>query len=98
MFLLFNAVRCSFQVPAIIGVSFNLVDVRDVAEAHLAVMENPNAEGRYLASGTTLWMKDLVKHWHERYPQYKALMGGVPTLGAKTDHLSLSLSQCSLVS
>lgn len=39
--------------PAIISIAFPIVDVRDVAKAHILAMENPTASGRYLlASGS----------------------------------------------
>lgn len=38
------------QSPAIIDISFPVVDVRDVARAHVKAMETPSASGRYLVS------------------------------------------------
>lgn len=38
------------QAPAIIDMSFPIVDVRDVAKAHILAMETPEAHGRYLTS------------------------------------------------
>jgi len=38
------------EYPGIIQLSFALVDVRDVATAHIRAMENPDASGRYLTS------------------------------------------------
>ena len=38
------------QAPAIIDIAFPVVDVRDVARAHIAAMETPTASGRYLVS------------------------------------------------
>lgn len=36
----------SNQIPAVPAVKFGLVDVRDVAEAHIKAMRNPDADGR----------------------------------------------------
>lgn len=38
------------QSPAIIDIGFAVVDVRDVAQAHIKAMETPSANGRYLLS------------------------------------------------
>lgn len=39
--------------PAIIDIGFPVVDVRDVARAHIRAMENPSATGRYLVSASS---------------------------------------------
>ena len=36
--------------PAIIDMAFPLVDVRDVAEAHVRAAESPDASGRYICT------------------------------------------------
>lgn len=47
--------------PAVPRVSFNIVDVRDVAEAHVLALTTPEAAGqRFIASGEFLWMKDVA--------------------------------------
>ena len=38
------------EIPGIIDLEFPIVDVRDVARAHILAIENPNAAGRYLCS------------------------------------------------
>ncbi len=48
------------KYPAIMDLTFGIVDVRDVADAHLAAMEKPQAEGRYLCVSDRLTMADLV--------------------------------------
>jgi len=47
--------------PGILDLSWGLVDVRDVAKAHVLAMENPNASGRYLCAGETFSMKQVVE-------------------------------------
>lgn len=47
--------------PALANCSFSLVDVRDVAKAHIAAMKKPDASGnRYIISSCTLWMKEIA--------------------------------------
>ena len=48
------------RYPAIIGLTWSLVDVRDVALAHVLAMTTPRAKGRYLCAAATLSMRDLV--------------------------------------
>jgi dihydroflavonol-4-reductase len=56
------------EYPGIARIQFNIVDVRDVATAHLAAMTNPNAAGkRYLCSVGTLWFKEVSKILHKHY-------------------------------
>ena len=49
------------EYPGIIGIEFPLVDVRDVAKAHILAMENPNTNGRYLASAGSRTIRRLVE-------------------------------------
>ncbi|NTW55993.1 MAG: aldehyde reductase [Chlorobiaceae bacterium] len=46
--------------PAIMDLNWGIVDVRDVAKAHLAAMENKEASGRYLCSGDSMHMRELI--------------------------------------
>lgn len=46
------------QVPFRVSIQISAVDVRDVAEAHILALENKNASGRYLVTGTNI--PDLV--------------------------------------
>lgn len=47
--------------PGIMSVAWGLVDVRDVARAHLLAIENPGARGRNLCANTTLTMREVVE-------------------------------------
>lgn len=53
------------QSPAIIDISFPVVDVRDVARAHIKAMETPSAEGRYLVSAGALNFRRYVEIMNE---------------------------------
>lgn len=46
--------------PAIIDMAFPLVDVRDVAEAHVRAAENPDASGRYICANEIVPMERTV--------------------------------------
>jgi dihydroflavonol-4-reductase len=46
--------------PAIMQLTWGMVDVRDVALAHILAMENPKAEGRYLCAAESISMRQLV--------------------------------------
>jgi dihydroflavonol-4-reductase len=59
------------EFPGILKIGWNFVDVRDVARAHVLAMENPQAQGRYIVSNESLWMKDLVAQLKRKYPDYK---------------------------
>lgn len=50
--------------------SFTTVDVRDVADAHIAAAENPDAKGRYiLAAETMTSFQDMARIIRTRYPR-----------------------------
>ncbi len=47
--------------PVLMHINWGLVDVRDVATAHVLAAERPEAHGRYLCAGESLTMADLVE-------------------------------------
>lgn len=47
--------------PMIMALTWGFVDVRDVADAHVAAMTAPGASGRYLCAGETRSMRALVE-------------------------------------
>lgn len=50
------------ETPALPEMSLGIVDVRDVAEAHMRAMVSPNAAGkRYLVSNCTVWYAEIAK-------------------------------------
>jgi dihydroflavonol-4-reductase len=60
------------QVPVVLAVDWPLVDVRDVALAHIMAMEDPKAIGRYILAAGSRTMRqviDLLKAngWDQRY-------------------------------
>ncbi|KAH7669048.1 Cinnamoyl-CoA reductase protein [Dioscorea alata] len=48
----------------------SLVDVRDVAQAHILVYENPNAYGRYFCIATVVHRAEFVGMLSEMFPEY----------------------------
>ena len=49
------------DLPALANVSFNIVDVRDVAAGHISAMEKAEAVGnRHLLTGQNLWMREIA--------------------------------------
>jgi dihydroflavonol-4-reductase len=46
--------------PGIMKMSWGLVDVRDVAAAHMLAMQNPKARGRNLCANETMSMREIV--------------------------------------
>jgi dihydroflavonol-4-reductase len=60
------------RVPAVLSLEWPLVDVRDVARAHVLAMENPGAHGRYIVAAGTRTMRQVVdllraNGWADRY-------------------------------
>lgn len=76
------------KVPFALPLSFEFVDVRDVAKAHILAYENAQANGRYICSGTQLSLKELFAQVAKVEPGTKvptrefpsALLGAVPFL------------------
>jgi len=63
-------------MPAILHLGWGMVDVRDVAKAHVLAMEKEDASGRYLTCNETVAMRDVVQLLKTNYPKYKK----IPTL------------------
>ena len=60
------------KVPASPRVGFCVVDVRDVADAHLKAMTVPEAAGeRFLACGRFMWMAEVADVLREHFPAYR---------------------------
>ncbi len=60
------------RLPGLLALDWPLVDVRDVALAHIRAMEIPEAEGRYLIATATRSMRQVVEllranGWDQRY-------------------------------
>lgn len=60
------------RIPGLLALDWSLVDVRDVALAHIRAMEITGASGRYLIAAATRSMRQVVEllranGWEERY-------------------------------
>jgi nucleoside-diphosphate-sugar epimerase len=62
--------------PALPRFGMCVVDVRDVADAHLRAMRVPDAAGqRFIAAGRFMWLSEIAAELHRAFPQ---LAGKVP--------------------
>ncbi len=76
------------KIPFALPITFDFVDVRDVARAHILALENDKANGRYICSGEPLTFKQLFEKVHSLSPEVKVpkktlpktLLGLVPLL------------------
>ena len=56
-------------IPALPNLGISVIDVRDVAEMHIAALEKPESIGeRYLATNTYVWFKDVAAMLQKAYP------------------------------
>ncbi len=61
----------SGKIPASPRVGFCVVDVRDVASAHVLAMTRPEAAGeRFLAAGKFMWFSDVAEVLRKEFPAY----------------------------
>jgi dihydroflavonol-4-reductase len=56
------------RFPVIPPIAINIVDVRDVALAHILAYENPQANGRYIVGNDPIDMSELIALVHEFQP------------------------------
>lgn len=60
------------KIPGLINFGLSLVDVNDVALAHVLAMETPAAKGqRYICTNHTVSVKELAEHFRAKYPTAK---------------------------
>ncbi len=57
--------------PAAPDLGLGLVDVRDLADAHLRAAFLPDAQGRYIIAGHDTSMPEMARVLKERFPTYK---------------------------
>lgn len=59
------------KIPALPRLAFSIVDVRDVASAHIRAMTLPEASGkRYILSESSLWAREIAQYLRESYPDH----------------------------
>lgn len=59
------------SMPAFPRMSISLVDVRDVATAHVNALERPDAHGRHLMFCKSLWMKQIAETIRPEFPHLR---------------------------
>jgi dihydroflavonol-4-reductase len=65
--------------PMLPRISFGVVDVRDVALAHLRALERPGTAGeRFLLADDTLWFRDLALAIRDAMPERKVVTREAP--------------------
>jgi len=58
------------QMPAVPQINFSIIDVRDVAAAHIAAMTKAEAAGnRHIVAAHNLWMKEIAMMYKEEFLQ-----------------------------
>eukprot|EP00003_Mantamonas_plastica_P026197 TRINITY_DN5279_c0_g2_i2.p1 TRINITY_DN5279_c0_g2~~TRINITY_DN5279_c0_g2_i2.p1 ORF type:complete len:368 (-),score=123.82 TRINITY_DN5279_c0_g2_i2:703-1806(-) len=58
------------KYPGYPALKFCLVDVRDVALAHIKAAEIEEAEGRYACVGHMMWLNEIADHMSTLFPDY----------------------------
>ncbi len=60
------------RLPGLPPLAFTMVDVRDVAEAHLQALESPEAAGeRFIAASDAVWLKDIARALADAIPSHE---------------------------
>lgn len=57
------------RFPGTPRLSIALVDVRDVARAHVEALERPEAAGRYITFNRSLWMREMADLLRPHFPE-----------------------------
>lgn len=72
------------SVPAIPKLGFGFVDVRDVAELHIAAMTHAGSGGeRFLAGGPFLWLHEVADVLRQHFPEAKVPTHQLPNTAAR---------------
>ncbi len=64
--------------PAVPRFYFNIVDARDVAEAHVRAVEDPAIDGRFILSADGRWMQDMARDTARLFPEYRIKTARLP--------------------
>lgn len=57
------------KMPGMPNFYFSVVDVRDVATAHVNALERGDAEGRFIVYNKGMWMREMAEFMRARWPQ-----------------------------
>lgn len=66
------------KFPLIPNFHFGVVDVREVARAHVAALEDGEASGRYILSNRGMWMRDMAHELRLNFPATKTPKRALP--------------------
>jgi len=70
------------RVPGSPRIGLPLVDVRDVAEAHVLALEAGSPSPRYICNATTIWTHDVARTLAARFPDRKISTRRIPDVMA----------------
>ena len=70
------------KMPAVPRISLVVVDVRDVAEAHVRALEVDDPAGRYICANEPIWMKDVSRILARHFPDHPLPTRQMPDLMA----------------
>ncbi|HJM24656.1 MAG TPA: NAD-dependent epimerase/dehydratase family protein [Candidatus Thalassarchaeaceae archaeon] len=59
------------EIPAVVPMHISIVDVRDVAEAHVRALTQGDNAGRYLVVSGQMWFKDIAKSLKKANPDLR---------------------------
>ncbi|MCB9555192.1 MAG: aldehyde reductase [Deltaproteobacteria bacterium] len=68
------------KIPGCPQLFFNVVDIRDVARAHLEALERSQANGRYIVSAHEHWLQEIALQMAALFPQRKIPTRRLPNL------------------
>ena len=68
------------KMPACPRIHLGLVDVREVADAHVAALEDPSASGRYIVVNEGRWIRDIALTLKEMFPDREIATRRMPNL------------------
>jgi dihydroflavonol-4-reductase len=73
------------KMPGAPRISYNLVDVRDVADAHMRAMTADGAAGeRFIVAGGVTWVREILEILARRYPERAIRTNQIPDIALRT--------------
>lgn len=83
------------EIPAVVPMHISIVDVRDVAEAHVRALTKGDNAGRYLVVSGQMWFRDIAKSLKKANPSIRIPTRQLPyslSLLVSIFHPKISLS------
>ncbi|MEZ4463187.1 MAG: NAD-dependent epimerase/dehydratase family protein [bacterium] len=66
--------------PGAPGFAFSVVDVREVADAHVDALERADLDGRFIVSAATLWMREMAAAVAAGFPELRVRTNQLPSI------------------